>query len=96
MALAWNMCCIFQQLNLASSGIKTFSAIPISSTEMSEITPVAILDEAADKQDTVMKVFNKLYEKFKIGVKSKFVNAGHSVLLIPVVLYNIHFAKRKV
>jgi hypothetical protein len=55
-------------------GIKTFSAIPISSTEISEITPVAILDESADKKETVLKVFNKLYEKFQIGVKSRHFN----------------------
>jgi hypothetical protein len=47
-------------------GIKTFSAIPISSTEMSEITPVAILDEAADKKETVLKILNKLYENYKL------------------------------
>ena len=64
---------LFQQLNLALPGFKTFSAIAISSTEMSEITPVTILDEAADKKETVLKVLNKLYEKFQIGVKSKFV-----------------------
>ena len=65
--------CLFQQLNMVLPGIKVFFSLPTKSTTISEISPVAILDETADKKETVLKVFNKLYDKFQVGVKSDYV-----------------------
>jgi hypothetical protein len=53
---------------IAMPGVKTFFSIPIQETEQSIFNSVAVLDETADKKDTVLKVLNILHEQFQVGV----------------------------
>ncbi|CAG2204296.1 unnamed protein product [Mytilus edulis] len=45
----------------------------IESTEKSDFSSVAILDETADSKDTVLKVLNILYDKFQVGQLTNYV-----------------------
>jgi hypothetical protein len=55
----------FQNDNFILPGLKTFFSIPEESTEKSQFTSLAILDESADSKETVLKVVNILHEKFQ-------------------------------
>ncbi|VDI11255.1 Hypothetical predicted protein [Mytilus galloprovincialis] len=45
----------------------------VESTEKSDFSSVAILDETADSKDTVLKVLNILYDKFQVGQLTNYV-----------------------
>ncbi|VDI55362.1 Hypothetical predicted protein [Mytilus galloprovincialis] len=63
----------FKKENIVLPGIKTFFSIPVESTEKSDFSSVAILDETADSKDTVLKVLNILYDKFQVGQLTNYV-----------------------
>ena len=63
----------FQNDNFILPGLKTFFSIPEESTEKSQFTSLAILDESADSKETVLKVVNILHEKFQVGICTDFV-----------------------
>ena len=64
---------LLQTKKIMIPGFKSFFSIPLQETEKSEFTSVAILDETADKKETVLKVLNILHAKFQVGVKSDYV-----------------------
>ena len=59
---------LLQGKKIAMPGEKTFFSIPIQETEQSIFNYVAVLDETADKKDTVLNFLNILYEQFQVGV----------------------------
>ncbi|CAC5359268.1 unnamed protein product [Mytilus coruscus] len=63
----------FKKENIVLSGIKTFFSIPVETTEKSDFSSVAILDETADSKETVLKVLNILNDKFQVGQLTNYV-----------------------
>jgi uncharacterized protein YhfF len=59
---------VLQGKKIAMPGVKTLFSIPIQETEQSIFNYVAVLDETADKKDTVLNVLNIVYEQFQVGV----------------------------
>jgi hypothetical protein len=53
--------------------LKTLFSIPEESTEKSQFTSGAILDESAYSKETILKVVNILHEKFQVGVYTDLV-----------------------
>ncbi|CAC5377131.1 unnamed protein product [Mytilus coruscus] len=56
-----------QEKHISVPGVKTFFSLPTQDTEKSSFTSIAVLDETADKKETVLQVLNILHEKFQIG-----------------------------
>lgn len=65
--------CLLHDKQIQIPGIKTFLSIPSEKTEKSDFTSVAVLDDAADKKETVLKVLNILHDKFEIGKSCKYI-----------------------
>ncbi|CAC5415615.1 unnamed protein product [Mytilus coruscus] len=63
----------FKKENIVLPGIKTFFSIPVETTEKSDFSSVAILDETADSKETVLKVLNILNDKFQVGQLTNYV-----------------------
>ncbi|CAC5358990.1 unnamed protein product [Mytilus coruscus] len=61
-----------QEKHISVPGVKTFFSLPTQDTEKSSFTSIAVLDETADKKETVLQVLNLLHEKFQIGSQLRF------------------------
>ncbi|CAC5372949.1 unnamed protein product [Mytilus coruscus] len=68
-----SLTCDFIQSIIQIPGIKTFLSIPSEKTEKSDFTSVAVLDDTADKKETVLKVLNILHDKFEIGKSCNYI-----------------------
>jgi hypothetical protein len=64
--------------------VENFFSIPEESTEKSQFTSLAILDESADSKETVLKVVNILHEKFQVGICTDFSVCHVSVFCLSV------------
>ncbi|CAC5392076.1 unnamed protein product [Mytilus coruscus] len=65
--------CLLHDKQIQIPGIKTFLSIPSEKTEKSDFTSVAVLDDTADKKETVLKVLNTLHDKFEIGKSCNYI-----------------------
>jgi hypothetical protein len=54
-------------------GLKTFLSFSETDTEKSVFCSIAVLDETADSNATVLKTLNILHKKFQIGIKLQYL-----------------------
>jgi hypothetical protein len=62
-----------QEKNIQVPGIKTFLSVPMQDTKKSEFKSIAVLEETADKKETVLQVLNILHDKFDVGHTCKYI-----------------------